>query len=462
MRTAAAAAHALPTRALTRRAPVPRCHTRSLALFYAGLVRSKNALSVLVHCFVLVATGTVTWTALGYSLAFAPGTAFVGGLSKAFLSGVTMESVTQTIPELLWFIFQGTFYIITPGLMVGAFVERLKLTSFLLFTSLWSIFVYTPICHMVWGGGWLASMGVLDFAGGIVVHITAGVGALLTCMMVGPRTENKMTPHSLPMAVTGAGMLWVGWYGFNGGSAVAASALAASAIVVSQISAAVAALVWMALDWHEKKPTSLGLITGSIAGLAAITPAAGFVGVPGAFAIGALSAVICRYCSTVVKTHFAYDDSLDVFGVHGVGGFVGTLALGIFGNTAFGGTITNSIAKQFGLQAFASAFTIVYTLVVSYALLKITAALTGGLRVSKATEKAGLDEAELGEEVRHVCALAPCPLACSHTHAHRSFAGVPHCLSTQLQRLGLTASPAAVPRTAQGTRLPLRAAPMCY
>jgi hypothetical protein len=176
-----------------------------LALFYAGLVRSKNALSVLVHCFVLVATGTLTWTAIGYSLSFAPGTAFVGGLSKAFLNGVTQASVTNTIPELLWFIFQGTFYIITPGLMVGAFVERMKLTSFLLFTSLWSIFVYTPICHMVWGGGWLASMGVLDFAGGIVVHITAGVGALLTCIMLGPRKENKMTPHSLPMAVTGAG-----------------------------------------------------------------------------------------------------------------------------------------------------------------------------------------------------------------------------------------------------------------
>ena len=369
-----------------------------LALFYAGLVRSKNALSVLVHCFVLVATGTLTWTAVGYSLAFAPGTAFVGGLSKAFLNGVTLASVTQTIPELLWFIFQGTFYIITPGLMVGAFVERMKLTSFLLYTSLWSIFVYTPICHMVWGGGWLASLGVLDFAGGIVVHITAGVGALLTCIMLGPRTENKMTPHNLPMAVTGAGMLWVGWYGFNGGSAVAASAAAASAIVVSQISASVAALAWMALDWKENKPTSLGLITGAIAGLAAITPAAGTVGVQGAFAIGLLSALICRWCSTAVKTHFKYDDSLDVFGVHGVGGFVGTLALGVFGNTAFGGQITVPIATQFGLQAFASAFTIVYTLIVSFVLLKITEALTGGLRVLPATEKAGLDAVELGEE----------------------------------------------------------------
>jgi len=369
-----------------------------LALFYAGLVRSKNALSVLVHCFVLVCVGSVTWTAIGYSLSFAPGSAFVGGLSKAFLSGVTQASVTNTIPELLWFMFQGTFFIITPGLMVGAFVERLKLSSFLLFTTLWSIFVYTPICHMVWGGGWLSSLGVLDFAGGIVVHITAGVGALLTCIMLGPRKENKMTPHNLPMAVTGAGMLWVGWYGFNGGSAVAASALAASAIVVSQISAAVAALTWMALDWKEHKPTSLGLITGSIAGLAAITPAAGFVGVPGAFGIGLLSAIICRYCSTVVKTKFAYDDSLDVFGVHGVGGFVGTLLLAVFGHTSFGGSNTVAIATQFGIQSFAAAFTIVYTFIVSFALLKITEALTGGLRVTAATEEKGLDHVELGEE----------------------------------------------------------------
>jgi Amt family ammonium transporter len=372
--------------------------TASLALFYAGLVRAKNALSVLVHCFVLVATGTVTWTALGYSLAFAPGTAFVGGVSKAFLSGVTLASVNNTIPELLWFIFQGTFYIITPGLMVGAFVERMKLTSFLLFTTMWSILVYCPICHMVWGGGWLSSMGVIDFAGGIVVHITAGIGALLTCIMLGPRTENKMTPHNLPMAVTGAGMLWVGWYGFNGGSAVAANAVAASAIVVSQISASVAALTWMALDWKENKPTSLGLITGSIAGLAAITPAAGVVGVPGALAIGIASACICRFCSTTVKAKYAYDDSLDVFGVHGVGGFVGTILLAIFGHTSMGGTNTVAIAKQLGLQSFASGFAIVYTLVVSYALLKVTAAITGGLRVDNLTETKGLDAAELGEE----------------------------------------------------------------
>jgi len=368
-----------------------------LALFYAGLVRAKNALSVLVHCFVLVATGTVTWLALGYSLSFAPGSAFVGGLSKAFLSGVTQASVANNIPELLWFMFQGTFYIITPGLMVGAFVERLKLTSFLVFTSLWSILVYTPICHMVWGGGWLASMGVLDFAGGIVVHITAGVGALLTCIALGPRKQNKMTPHNLPMAITGAGMLWVGWYGFNGGSAVAAGATAAMAIVVSQISAAVAALTWMALDWKENKPNSLGLITGSIAGLAAITPAAGFVGVNGAFAIGFASAVICRFFSTAIKAKFGYDDSLDVFGVHGVGGYVGTLLLSVFGTTAFGGNQAIAVATLAKAQFLAAGYTTVYTLVVTFALLKLTDALVG-LRASDADETKGLDQAEFGEE----------------------------------------------------------------
>ena len=382
-----------------------------LALFYAGMVRKKNILATMMQSFMITCLITVVWMVAGYSLAFTNGSAYIGDFSRVMLAGFganwdkpfilgagTESAVTQTVPESVFMMFQMTFAIITPGLMVGAFVERLKFTSFLLFTSLWSVFVYTPICHMVWGGGWLASMGVLDFAGGIVVHITAGVGALLTCAMLGPRKENKMTPHNLPMAITGAGMLWVGWYGFNGGSALAAGAAAASAVVVSQISAATAALVWMAADWRDGKPTSLGLITGSIAGLAAITPAAGFVGVPGVFAIGALSAAICRFCSTTVKAHFGYDDSLDVFGVHGMGGLVGTLALGVFGNVAFGGTLTVPIATQVSLQAFASAFTVVYTLVVSYVLLKITEALTGGLRVSVVTEAMGLDHTELGEE----------------------------------------------------------------
>lgn len=368
-----------------------------LALFYAGLVREKNALQTLSMCFVLVATITVLWTVCGYSLSFAAGSDFIGGLSKAFLNGVTSSSLVQTIPEALWFIFQGTFAIITPGLMVGAFVERMKFSSFLLFTTLWSLLVYCPICHQVWGGGFLGQMGVLDFAGGIVVHITAGIGALLTCIMLGPRRQNKMTPHSLPMAVTGAGMLWVGWYGFNGGSAVAAGATAAMAIVVSQISAATAALTWMALDWKENKPTTLGLITGSIAGLAAITPAAGFVGVNGAFCIGLASAIICRYFSTAIKAKYGFDDSLDVFGVHGVGGYVGTLLLSVFGTTAFGGNQAISVAALAKVQFLAAGYTTVYTLAVTWAILKLTDA-TLGLRASTLDEEKGMDAADFGEE----------------------------------------------------------------
>jgi Amt family ammonium transporter len=274
----------------------------------------------------------------------------------------------------------------------------------LLFTAIWSIVVYAPVCHWVWGGGWLAQAGVVDFAGGIVVHVTAGVGALLTCAMLGPRAQNKMAPHSLPMAITGAGMLWVGWFGFNGGSAGAASALAASACVVSQISAATAALLWMALDAREHKPTSLGLITGAIAGLAAITPAAGVVGPLGAVAVGALSALVCRFASTAVKAHFRYDDSLDVFGVHGVGGVVGTLALALFGHVSFGGASSVPIVQQLGAQALGVGATAAYTLVATYVVLKLTAAITGGLRVSAAEEAAGLDAAELGEEAYLVAA----------------------------------------------------------
>jgi len=274
----------------------------------------------------------------------------------------------------------------------------MKLSAVLLFCTLWSLLVYAPVCHWVWGGGWLAQAGVVDFAGGIVVHVTAGVGALLTCAMLGPRAQNEMKPHSLPMAVTGAGMLWVGWFGFNGGSAGAASALAASACVLTQLSAAAAALVWFALDARERKPTSLGLITGAIAGLAAITPAAGVVGPAGAVVIGALSALVCRFFSTAVKNHFRYDDSLDVFGVHGVGGVVGSLALAPLGAAALGGSSAVPAAQQLAAQALGVGATALYTLIVSFALLKLTGALTGGLRVTAAEEAAGLDGSELGEE----------------------------------------------------------------
>mmetsp|Transcript_72142 Transcript_72142/g.227645 ORF Transcript_72142/g.227645 Transcript_72142/m.227645 type:complete len:576 (-) Transcript_72142:33-1760(-) len=381
-----------------------------LSLFYAGLVKKKNVLSVLMHCFAITCLMTIMWTVFGYSMAFSTvgmveGTtnlaSFVGGFDKIFLNGVTVNSVTGTIPELLWFVFQMTFAIITPGLMVGAFVERFKFSAMLAFVALWSTVVYFPVCHAVWAGAgsYFGDMGVLDFAGGIVVHITAGVAALLACIMVGPRKENEMTPHNLPMTVTGTGMLWVGWYGFNAGSAAAAGGAAAMAAVVTQISAATAAFLWMIQDWVETgKPSMLGIATGSIAGLAAITPASGFVGPIGALAIGTVSSFVCRYFSIVLKEKFGYDDSLDVFGVHGVGGFVGTLLVGVFCSEVFGGNMgAVSIAKQFGIQTYAAAATTVYTLVTTYIILKFVDA-TIGIRIDDKGEEEGLDKADHGEE----------------------------------------------------------------
>eukprot|EP01025_Chloroclados_australasicus_P036824 TRINITY_DN3749_c0_g1_i1.p1 TRINITY_DN3749_c0_g1~~TRINITY_DN3749_c0_g1_i1.p1 ORF type:complete len:398 (-),score=61.61 TRINITY_DN3749_c0_g1_i1:360-1553(-) len=384
-----------------------------LSLFYAGLVRQRNVLSVLMHCFAITALITVLWTVAGYSLSFSTvgmqegvvnANSFLGSLDKSFLMGVTEANAVGTIPEFLWFTFQMTFAIITPALMVGAFAERMKFSAMMLFVALWSFVVYFPVCHMVWSGpgSFFGDMGVLDFAGGIVVHITAGIAALLACIMVGPRKENKMVPHNLPMTVAGTGMLWVGWYGFNAGSAAAASAAAAQAMVVTQISAATAALFWMMLDWFElKKPSMLGMVTGSIAGLAAITPASGFVGVPGAFAIGLASGFICRYFALVLKDKLGYDDSLDVFGVHGVGGFIGTILVGIFASDKLGGNqVGMSIANQLGVQTFAALSTIVYTLITSYVLIKIVSSVCNGLRVSEADETnptVGVDGGDFGE-----------------------------------------------------------------
>eukprot|EP01023_Acetabularia_acetabulum_P065121 TRINITY_DN8586_c0_g1_i3.p1 TRINITY_DN8586_c0_g1~~TRINITY_DN8586_c0_g1_i3.p1 ORF type:complete len:590 (+),score=122.94 TRINITY_DN8586_c0_g1_i3:68-1771(+) len=384
-----------------------------LSLFYAGLVRQRNVLSVLMHCFSITAMMTVLWTVAGYSLSFSTTgmqegvintNSFLGNLDKAFLNGVTEANAVGTIPEFLWFTFQMTFAIITPALMVGAFAERMKFSAMMLFVALFSFVVYFPVCHMVWSGpgAFFGDMGVLDFAGGIVVHITAGIAALLACVMVGPRKENKMVPHNLPMTVAGTGMLWVGWYGFNAGSAAAASAAAAQAMVVTQISAATAAMVWMFLDWQfQKKPTMLGMATGSIAGLAAITPASGFVGVPGALVIGTVSAIICRWFALSIKDYFGYDDSLDVFGVHGIGGFIGTILVGIFGSDQFGGNqVGMSIANQLGVQTFAATSTAIYTLIASYILIKIVASVCGGLRVSESDEAnptVGVDGADFGE-----------------------------------------------------------------
>ena len=377
-----------------------------LALFYGGLVRTKNVLSILMQCLALTALMTLLWLVAGYSLAFDTTgmvagevgvNAFIGTFGKAFLSGVDADTLSGTIPEILFFAFQCTFAVITPALMIGAFAERMKFSAVLIFSTLWLFVVYIPICHMTWGGdgGLFWDWGVFDFAGGIVVHITAGVAALVACIVIGPRQgypTKAMPPHNLTMCVTGTGMLWVGWYGFNGGSALGANGAAAMAITVTQISASTAALTWMAIEWIKHgKPSVLGIATGAIAGLAAITPAAGVVGPIGGLAIGLCSGIICFLASTTLKRTLGYDDSLDVFGVHGVGGFVGTVLAGLFGAAAFGGNqIDLAIGNQVGLQFLAAVITATWAGVASYVLLKITDNIVG-LRVTEDDEATGLD-----------------------------------------------------------------------
>jgi len=377
-----------------------------LALFYGGLVRTKNVLSVLMQCLALTAAMTVLWLILGYSLAFDGSGmeagvtnlhSFIGGFGRVFLMGVSADTLSGSIPEVLFFAFQMTFAIITPALIVGAFAERMKFSAMLLFSVLWLIFVYTPLCHMTWGGdgAFFADLGVFDFAGGIVVHITAGFAALVTCIMIGPHSgypKTPMPPHNLTMCITGTGMLWVGWYGFNGGSQLAADGGAAMAITVTQISAATAALTWMAIEWTlHRKPSALGLATGAIAGLAAVTPASGFIGPVGGLCIGLASGSICWWVSTSVKRRFGYDDSLDVFGVHGVGGLIGTVLVGIFAAETFGGNQgALAIGRQLGLQSGAALIAIAYTLLVTWVLLKVVESLVG-LRVDPSEESLGLD-----------------------------------------------------------------------
>jgi len=368
-----------------------------LALFYGGLVRTKNVLSVLMHCFALTAAVSLVWLVFGYSLAFDPGGRFLGGWSKAFLVGIDATTSWGTIPEIAFCTFQLTFAIITPALIVGAFAERMKFSAMLWFSILWLIVVYLPICHMVWGGegALFADMGVFDFAGGIVVHTTAGIAALIACIVIGARKgypSASMRPHNLTMAVTGAGMLWVGWFGFNGGSALAADGSAAMAVAATHLSASAAALVWMAIEWRTHgKPSALGFVTGAVAGLAAVTPASGFVGPLGAVVIGIVSALACYYASTSVKKRFGYDDSLDVFGVHGIGGIAGTLLAGVLASSALGGNqVGLSIGHQLAVQGAAVAATIVYTAVASFVILKIVDAAIG-LRVEESQEIEGLD-----------------------------------------------------------------------
>ena len=377
-----------------------------LALFYGGLVHQKNVLSVLMQCLVLTAAVSVLWLVFGYSLAFDPtgmqeGStglhAFIGGFSRAFMTGVDGNTTWGTIPEILFFSFQMTFAIITPALIIGAFAERMKFSAMLVFSLVWLVVVYLPICHMVWGGAgsFFGDWGVLDFAGGIVVHITAGIGALVACIVIGPRMgygSTPMFPHNLTMTLTGTGMLWVGWFGFNGGSALAANGDAAMAITVTHLSASSAALTWMAIEWGiHGKPSALGLATGAIAGLAAVTPASGFIGPIGGLLIGIAAGAVCYFASTTIKQALGYDDSLDVFGVHGVGGFVGTVLAGVFCAELFGGNMGEiSIGTQVGKQLAASIATVVYTGIITWIILKVVDAWIG-LRVDADDENEGLD-----------------------------------------------------------------------
>ena len=373
-----------------------------LALFYGGLVRSKNVLSVLMQCFSIAAVCSILWLVLGYSLAFSQGNALIGDFSKVLLMGVSPSDVSGDIPEPLFMLFQMTFAIITPALIIGGFAERMKFSSVLAFCALWLIFVYAPITHWVWGGGWLAQMGFYDFAGGAVVHITCGVAALVAAIVLGSRRgfpKTPMLPHNMTMTATGAGLLWVGWFGFNGGSALAANGNAAMAMLVTHISASMGAITWAAIEWKKfGKPSALGIVTGMVAGLGSITPASGFVGPGGALIIGLCGGFVCFHATVYIKHTLKIDDSLDVFPVHGVGGILGTLLVGVFSSTELGvfsgygyGEGNETMLDQLLVQAIGVGATIVYTAVVSFVLFKVVALMTDGLRVDEEQEIQGLD-----------------------------------------------------------------------
>jgi Amt family ammonium transporter len=379
-----------------------------LALFYGGLVRRKNILSILMQCFAIAGISSILWLLVGYSLAFGEGNAFIGDFSKVLMVGVTRETLAGDIPESLFMLFQMTFAVITPALIIGAFAERMKFSAVLIFSALWLLAVYVPVTHWVWGGGWLGQMGVFDFAGGIVVHITAGVAALVAAMVLGPRSgfpKTPMLPHNLTMTVTGAGLLWVGWFGFNGGSALAANGDAAMAMLVTHISAATGALTWAAIEWKRfGRPSVLGAVTGMVAGLGTITPASGFVGPGGALIIGLSAGIVCFYATVYIKQKLKIDDSLDVFPVHGVGGILGTLLAGVFSSTALGAFSgygfaegITTMAEQVTVQLIGIGATIVYTAVVSYILFKLVSLMLGGLRVDPDVETSGLDLSEHDE-----------------------------------------------------------------
>jgi len=376
-----------------------------LALFYGGMVRKKNVLSLLMQCFAICCLMSILWMVVGYSLAFDTGNAYVGGLGKAFLKDLTVGAVNGTIPDSLFMVFQMTFAIITPALIVGAFADRMKFSAMLWFTGIWMLVVYAPIVHWVWGGGFLSKDEVLDFAGGTVVHINAGVAGLVAAIMIGKRKglgTESLAPHNLILSVIGAALLWVGWFGFNAGSALAANGTAAMAMVVTQIATAAAALTWMFIEWGLRgKPSVLGIISGAIGGLVAITPAAGFVDPMGALFIGIGSGAACYWGATWLKRKAGYDDALDVFGIHGIGGIVGALLTGVFANKAIGGTagLLEGNAGQVVTQAWGIVATVIWCAIATAIILKVIDLIIG-IRVDEETERDGLDLGEHGETIQ--------------------------------------------------------------
>ena len=378
-----------------------------LALFYAGLVQPKNVVSVLMHHFARACLLSVLWVVAGYSLAFSGSGAWVGDLSNLMLANITFETESGTIPESLFAAFQMTFAIITPALIIGAYVERIKFSAVLAFSGIWLLVVYAPVTHWVWGGGIMASWGVMDFAGGIVVHATAGTAALVIAVMLGVRRnfpQSVQPPHSPILTMIGASLLWIGWFGFNGGSALGAGQGAAMAILVTHISASVASLVWMVIEWKKfGRPSLVGIVTGMVAGLATVTPASGFIGIPGAIILGLVGGYFCYVAVDIIRNRLKIDDSLDVFAVHGVGGIIGSLLVAVLATDTFSGAGLAegvSVSSQFGVQAISVLITVAWTAIASFIILKIVGAVTG-LRVDEQTEIEGLDLSQHGERGYH-------------------------------------------------------------
>ena len=379
-----------------------------LALFYAGLVQPKNIVSVLMHHFAIACLCSLLWVIAGYSIAFSGDGAWFGNLDNLFMSQIGFDSLSGTIPESLFATFQMTFAVITPALVIGAYVERIKFSTVLIFSGAWLLVVYAPVTHWIWGGGIMAGWGVLDFAGGIVVHATAGTAALVAAIVLGKRRNFPHVvhpPHSPVLTMIGASMLWVGWFGFNGGSALGAGQSAAMAILVTHISASVASLVWMFIEWRRfGRPSVVGMVTGMVAGLATVTPASGFIGVPGGIILGLAGGYVCYVAVDIIRGKLKIDDSLDVFAVHGVGGILGSLLVALLATESFSGVGLGegvTVMSQLSVQAMAIIVTVIWTAIASYVIFKVAGALTGGIRVDEQDEIEGLDLSQHGERGYH-------------------------------------------------------------